>query len=73
MSEPENRQSDLVERLKQRFLPQIQVRMEGSINQNSPDDVQMFDDLLNELLDAESIVISRNERLRLRQALLKAF
>ena len=67
-SEPE-----FVEGLKQRLLQDMVARMEGTLNRESAEDMAMFDELFDELLQEEPVVLSRAERVRLREELLASF
>ena len=63
---------DIVEDFKKRLLGQVVARMEGTVNRDSAEDLRMFDELLAELLQEESIVLSRSERQRLYDELLSS-
>jgi hypothetical protein len=64
---------NIVAEFKKRLLARVVVRMEGKVNRDSAEDLRMFDELLAELLNEESIVLSRNERKRLYDELLSSF
>jgi hypothetical protein len=73
MNNPDNPlEPDIVESFKKRLLEQVVTRMEGTVNRNSAEDLRMFDELFDELLEAESVVLSRSERKRLYDDLLSS-
>lgn len=59
--------------VRKRLLESVRVRMEGKINRDLAEDVQMFDELFDELLQEERMVLSRAERKRLYDDLLSSF
>lgn len=64
---------DTVESIKKRLLQSIMAHMEGRVNRESAEDLQMVDELFSELLQAEHIVLSRVEQKRLYDDLLSSF
>ncbi len=74
MSNPDNPfESNYYKDVRKRLLASVRTRMEGKINRDSPEDVQMFEELFDELLQEEHVVLSRAERKRLYDDLLTSF
>lgn len=74
MSNPDNPfESNYYKDVRKRLLASVRTRMEGKINRDSPEDVQMFEELFDELLQEEHVVLSRAERKRLYDDLFTSF
>jgi hypothetical protein len=56
--------------LRRRLRDMMLAELEGTLNPDSPDDMEMFERLFGELLSEEKIVLSRLERSRLYDDLL---
>lgn len=74
MSNPDNPfESNYYKDVRKRLLASVRTRMEGKINRDSAEDVQMFDELFDELLQEEHMVLTRAERKRLYDDLFTSF
>jgi hypothetical protein len=74
MKNPESGdEPDHIARFRKRLRAEVRARMEGRLNRNSAEDMRMFDALFAELLQEEPIILSRAERIRLRDELLNSF
>lgn len=74
MSNPDNSfDPNFYKDIRKRLLESVRARMEGKINRDSAEDVQMFDELFDELLQEEHMVLTRAERKRLYDDLFTSF
>lgn len=74
MSNPDNPfDPNFYKDIRKRLLESVRARMEGKINRDSAEDVQMFDELFDELLQEEHMVLTRAERKRLYDDLFTSF